>query len=456
MKLINNEVKEKKTKNKKKRKLSIQKIFNLASFTFILACCIFYGGRFLTLYLEHNKSEEVNALTDNIKEKNINNTNFKNINGDLYFEGTESNNYLKYSNLIWRIIRVNSNNTITAVLDNSITALAAGESKDFSSSYLNSWLNDQNEDYTGILQNSLNKSKEYLTHTNTCKDSINDTKNITCKDRTDDTYITVPSLSDYVNTGGQKGFINNKEFFYLANTNKENKLWYVDDDGKVGTSNGTDIIGVKPVITLKNTVSLISGDGSKDNPYIIESENGLFGSYVKLGNDIWRIYKVEEENIKLSLDSHLTLNGNEVKYKYSTSGYYHNDTKQGSLAYYLKNTYLPTLNYNNMINEVKYSNGLYSNVTNYNYKEVLKTTINTKVTTLSIGDIFLNTKNTNYFTTTGIAEDANQMYVIRDNFEIYTKVSTSNLNVVPVISINKNLLTTGEGTISSPLEVNNE
>ena len=179
MKLSNIEVKETKTKRKKKRKISIQKIFNLISFMFILACCIFYGSRFLTLYLENNRPEEIKVLADNIKDNNTDNDNFKNINGDLYFEGTEVNNYLTYSNLTWRIIRVNSNNSITLVLDNSITALAAGTTKSYSESYLNMWLNDQGKDYTGILENNLNNLNTYLTYTNTCTDTVDDTKNIT-------------------------------------------------------------------------------------------------------------------------------------------------------------------------------------------------------------------------------------------------------------------------------------
>lgn len=456
MKLNNNEVKEKKTKRKKKTKISIQKIFNIISFTFILACCIFYGTRFITLYLEHNKPEDKKVLGDNIKDNNSNNEFFKNINGDYYFEGTDNNNYLKYSNLIWRIIKVGSNNTTTLVLDNSITALAAGQNKTYDDSYINIWLNNQDKDYTGILENNLNKKNEYLTFTNTCKDKIDNTKSITCKDIIKNKLITIPSLSDYINTGGQKGFMNNEEFFYLTNNNNENKIWYVDDDGKVSTSDGTDIIGVKPVITLKTDITLLNGDGSQNNPYIIEKETGLFGSYVKLGNDIWRIYEEQETEVKLSLDSHLILNNNEVKYKYSTTGYIYNDTKQGSLAYYLKNTYLPTLEYNNIINESEYSNGIYSNTTNYDYTNVLNTKTNTKIAVLSIGDIFLNSTNTNYYTSTGISDNSTQMYVMRNNFELYTKVGTSNLNVVPVISINKDLLTIGEGTLNNPLEVSYE
>lgn len=449
---LNNEVKQ---KRKKKRKLSIQKIFNLISAMFILACCIFYGTRFTRLYLDNNKPEEIKVLADNIKDNNNENSNFKNINGDFYFEGNDVNNYLKYSNLIWRIIKVNSNDTITLVLDNSITSLAAN-SKSYTNSYINMWLNKKNKDYTGILESNLNKTNDYLTYTNTCNDTIDNTKNITCKEHIEDKLITVPSLSDYVNTGGQKGFMNNKEYYYLVNTNKEGKLWYIDENGVSNTSDSSDILGVKPVITIKKNIKLISGDGSQNNPYIIEEENGLFGSYVKLGNDLWRIYNIEEKNIKLSLDDYLTIKNNEVRYKYSTTDYHYNDTKKGSLAYYLKNTYLQTLEYKNIINEVKYPNGIYSNTTNFDYTKVLNTRVDTKIATLSIGDIVLNPTNTNYYTSTGISENSNQIYIINNNFKLVTRNATTNLKVIPVISINKDLITNGEGTIDNPLEVSYE
>lgn len=444
-----------KPRRKKRRKLSIQKIFNLISAMFILACSIFYGSRFITLYLDNNKSEDIKVLADNIKDNNSKNNNFKNISGDYYFQGNDVNNYLKYSNLRWRIIKVNTNDTVTLVLDNSITSLAAN-SKSYNNSYINMWLNKSNKDYTGILEHNLNKPNDYLTYTNTCKDIIDNTKNITCKEYIEDTLITVPSLSDYVNTGGQKGFMNNKEYYYLVNTNKEGKLWYIDENGISNTSNGSDILGVKPVITIKNNIKLISGNGSKDNPYIIEEEKGLFGSYVKLGNDIWRIYNIEQNSIKLSLDSYLTIKNNDVRYKYSTTNYYHNDTKQGNLAYYLKNTYLPTLDYKNIINEVKYSNGIYSNNTNFDYIKVLNTKVNTKVAILSIGDIIINPTNTNYYISTGISEDSNQMYVFQNNFKIITRNATTNLKIVPVISIDKNLIIGGDGTLDNPLEVSYE
>lgn len=437
---------------RRKRKLNIQKVFNLVSAMFILACCIFYGTRFIKLYIANNKVEKITVLADNIKDNNKDNELFKQINEDYYFTGESENNYVKYSNILWRIIKINNEKSVTLVADSSLTSLNPGTRTTYEKTYINKWLNKSTEDKTGILETNLNNPEKYLTYTRTCKDIVTDTKSISCKDKIEDTLITIPSIYDYVNTGGNKGFMNNEEYFYLTNMNKENKEMYIDMTGKTNYSDDTDILGIKPVITLKNTITLKEGDGTKENPYTFEEEQGLLGSYVKLDNDTWRIYSIEDNIVKLSLNDYLKVDNTEVKYKYSNNGYYHNDTKQGSLAYYLNNTYLNKLSYKDKIKETKFSNGLY-NKDNYDYTKTLKTEVDTKVSVLSIGNIFLNSKNTNYFLSTGITKDSNLVYVMQDDYKIYTKVSTTNLRIIPVISLNKDLLTKGNGSIDSPYEV---
>lgn len=443
-----------KVRKKKKTKLSIQKIFNLISGIFILTCILFYGIRFIKLYKENNKVDKVFFIADTIKENNTENTNLKNINGDFYFNGKEENNYVSYSNLLWRIIKISKDNAVTLALDNSITALAKGD-LEFNKSNIYDWLNKSEKDYTGILEKSLNDAEKYLTYTKTCIDDINDTKNITCKKQTDEIYITIPSLNDYVNTGSSKSFLNNQEYYYLINKEDNKNTWCVDKDGKISTSDGTDILGIKPVITVKNTIQIKEGNGTKDNPYTFEETNSLIGSYVKLNNDIWRVYKEENEYVKLSLDSYLKINNEEIKYKYSNKNYYHNDTISGSLAYYLNKTYLNSLSYKNILEETKFSNGIYSNIDNYDYTKTLDTKIDTKITVLSIGDIILNPLNTNYYLSSGISKDSNMVYTMQNDFKVYTKVSTTNLKVVPVIAIKKELITS-IGTKESPFEVNYE
>lgn len=435
---------------KKKRKLNWQKIFNLISFTFILACIIFYGTRFIRLYFQNNKKEEIKVLADNIKDNNEGN--LKNINSDYYFTGKEVNNYVKYSNILFRIIKINKDNSITLVSDKPITSLAKGDNNDYKTTYINNWLNNQDKENTGILEKNLNNPNKYLTYTNTCNDKIDNTKNITCKSTLADTLITLPSLYDYINTGDTKSFMNNETYYYLLNTNKDNKTWYINDNGGVTTSDNTDILGIKPVITLKSTNKLINGDGTKDNPYTFEEEQSMLGSYVKLGNDTWRVYDIDDNNLKLSLDNYLKINNEEITYKYSDKGYYHNDGKQGTLAYYLNKNYLSKLTYSSNIIEANYANGIYSNTTNYDYTKVLNKTIPTKVATLSIGNIIINSDNTNYYLSTGVDTNSNLVYVMTNDFKLYTKNATSKLKIVPVITIDKKILTSGDGSQNSPLE----
>ena len=435
---------------KKKRKLNWQKIFNLISFTFILVCIIFYGTRFIRLYLQNNKKEEIKVLADNIKDNNEGN--LKNINSDYYFTGKEVNNYVKYSNILFRIIKINKDNSITLVSDKPITSLAKGDNNDYKTTYINNWLNNQDKENTGILEKNLNNPNKYLTYTNTCNDKIDNTKNITCKSTLADTLITLPSLYDYINTGDTKSFMNNETYYYLLNTNKDNKTWYINDNGGVTTSDNTDILGIKPVITLKSTNKLINGDGTKDNPYTFEEEQSILGSYVKLGNDTWRVYDIDDNNLKLSLDNYLKINNEEITYKYSDKGYYHNDGKQGTLAYYLNKNYLSKLTYSSNIIEANYANGIYSNTTNYDYTKVLNKTIPTKVATLSIGNIIINSDNTNYYLSTGVDTNSNLVYVMTNDFKLYTKNATSKLKIVPVITIDKKILTSGDGSQNSPLE----
>ena len=260
------------------KKLNFQKLFCFISFIFILSCCLFYGTRFIKFYLESKKIEiiEKNSLAKVIKENNQENNNFKEINGNTYFINNSDNNYLLYSNLLWRIIKINSDNSITVISDHSLTSLAYGESLDYKDSYINKWLNASDKEYSGILEKQLNNIETYLQKTTTCLDIIDELDNKECQEKSNDNYISLLSTNDFVNIGNKESYIVNNEYFYLNNSNKEKEIWYVDNEGKVTTSKGKDIIGVKPVITIKANIDYISGDGKEDNPYKIENENGLF------------------------------------------------------------------------------------------------------------------------------------------------------------------------------------
>ena len=433
------------------KKLSYQKIFCFLSVIFIASCCLFYGTRFIKLYLANRKieTEEKNSLVKVVKENNTENDYFKSVNGENYFTGKTDNNYLVYSNILWRIIKLNSDNSLTIISDNAISSLAFNKNVNFKDSYIFNWLNKTENEYSGILENNLTNKDTYLQKTLSCNDSINELSNNPCKDTNTDNYFTLLSVVDYLNIGSKESYLNNSEYFYLSNKNDDGKIWYVDNEGKATLGTGFEILGVRPVTTIKSNIDYISGKGTKDDPYVIEKDNNLFGSYVKLDNDIWRIYEVNNKEIKLSLNDYIP----DFTYIYSNNSSYHNDTINNSLAYYLNHDYLNSLSYKDKINEVSWSNGYYNSTTNFDYKYSLKDTIESKVALMSVGDIYLNPNLHNYFTMTGSANKGSSVYVISDFKKLSTKSISNKLNVVPTISIDSSILTKGNGTINSPLEM---
>lgn len=435
----------------KKRKISFHKVFNLFSALFLLVCISVYGYRFTTLYLENSKAKNIKQIGDTIKENNASNKNFKNIKGDYYFVGSEVNNYVKYSNMLWRVIKVDKRGNVVIALDSSITSLAKGSSE-FTSSSIYSWLNKDDEDeFSGIFESVLNDVPQYLTYTKACVDDESDIKKITCGKFTSDTFVTIPTLLDYVNTGGSSSFLNTGSYYYLLNNGKDGSSWVVDDAGKVGNSKGDDLLGIKPVITIKRLSIIKNGDGSKAAPYEFEDGVSSFvGNYVKLGDDIWQVYAEDDNNVKLVLKSYLKVNGREVENKYSRSGYKFDVSEYGSLAYYLNNRYLNSLKYNGILEEFEFGNGVYNN---YDYKEVLKSKVKAKVGLISIGDLMFNYDIADYFLSTGTPDNLVYFYQGDGNFD--TRSSNNMFNIIPTISIKKSLILE-HGTADSPYEVKYE
>lgn len=446
----NGKNKDDKNKKKVKRVINKQKIFCFVSLIFILVCILWYGGRFVYFYLDSKKTIEnkEQILATMIIDKNFDTDNFKKINSDYYFYGDAKTNYVTYSNMLFRIVKINKNNEITLVSDSPITSLAYGLDKSFSDNYAMSWLNESHQDNTGILEKNLNNKENYLVKTNTCVDKISDIKNISCKKNDDNYYLSMLSLVDYVNTGAEASFINNGYYTYFANDNGE-EVWYVNDSGKLNTSAGDDIYGIKTVITIKSSVSLVSGDGTETSPYVIEDKTGYFGSYVKLGEDTWRVYE-DGDVLKLVLDDYLKINGENLEHIYSYNNYYHNDTKYGSLAYYLNNSYLNSLSYKDLLVTNYYSNNYYGEDNGFDYSAVIGKTVDTKVAVLSIGNPIFNSTLGDYFTSTGTGENDGTIYTIKKDATALEVYSDDDAYIVPCISIKKESLKVGSGTSSDP------
>ncbi len=435
------------SKKKRRIKLKIQKLFCFASFVFLLVCTLWYGSRAVYFYLNSKKTTDSNTtLAKTILKDNMKSNTFKKVNKEYYFYNDVKNNYLTFNNLTWRIIKITKDNKIVLILDKPITSLAYGKNKD---NYPLKWLNkDSSDDYTGILENNMENINKYLTQTESCTTTINDLKQTKCKSTNTDYYFSLLDINDYIKTGAKKSFINNGYYTYLINKS-DDEIWYLNSEGELDTSDGEEIYGIKPTITIKQNINYKNGNGQIDNPYTIEEEKSLFASYVKLDEDIYRVYNVNKDTLKLSLNDYLKINNEKIEYNYSNNNYFHNDTKNYTLAYYLNNNYYNKLSYRKLILTNYYNNYYYGDDNNFNYQDVLKKKVDTKIYTISIGDPILNDLN-NYFIATGTNENNNLIYIKESDGTVTKETVTTEKNIIPCISINKSVLTKGTGTESDP------
>jgi len=437
---------------KKKRKINYQKIFNFVSFIFIMVCIFWYGGRFVYYYLDSKETDvvEANSISLQLITANKDKETFRQVDNSYYFYEKADNNYVSYSNILWRIIKINEDGSVSLIADSVVGALAYGEEAVYQNSPVIRWLNAGDSNYSGIFENILHKKENYLIKNTTCIDSISDVNNLTCNEKNSDYYLGLLSIEDYANTGGKNSFINNERYTYLANQNAENQVWYLTQEGTLDTTDGDDVFGIRPVITLSPTLIFTSGTGTSTDPYRFSDENAFIGSYVKLGEDIWRVYEEKDGIVKLRLNDYLKVDNEVLQYAYSNNTYYHNDTKNGSLAYYLNKTYLNSLSYKDLVVENLYTNGYYGEESGYDYTSILEKTIKTKVSVPSMGEIIWNETIENYFTSTGASSTSSLVYVMKGLGAVTRKNVNSESSVVPCISILRDVLKVGTGSLEDP------
>lgn len=392
----------------------IENIFIWTSIIFLIGIVSFFSYRFIHYYrLSHNKDVISNDLYEIILDNRAI-LNLRKVDNSYYYTENNGNNYVIYSGILWRIIKL-ENNKLTLISDVPVTNL-----------YYDDVLDYLKNEFYNLLDNRL------IVDTETCIN--NDEKNGCIEKYTN--KVLLLSLDNYDIVGGINSYINNGYFTYLMNN------LYVNDSGKISDINGNDLYGIKPVITI-NSTDILNGSGTKNNPYILDRavtnlKDALVGSYVSFSNKTFRIME-NNDYAKLILDD-------VIPYELSISKY-----ENSNLYNYLNDTFYNSLDMDNLITSDWYS-GYFDN----DYSEIQKEKINCNVVIANIGDMFINDQN-NYIlmSTPRLLET---MYVIKNNGIIYEENNLKNFGVRPVFKINNDLKITGDGTKNSPYIVgeNNE
>lgn len=450
-----------------RRRLKITPVLVTLNVLVLLLIVAFYGTRMIKYYLKENgKSNDKDntvLLVDTVLKKQS----YVDLTKGLIFDeekneyrylGEVDDNYLEYSGIVYRIIGIDKDKNIKIISDKSVTMMYSGLEKGYDKSYINKWLNyDKDVPGSGVYENNIKESVNYLSSTYYCEDIIDDIKNITCDKNSTNYKISLLSLYDYYKAGGKSSFLNNGETFYLGTLNKDNHNYYITSDGEVSINEiSTKTYAVRPVITIISSSILLSGKGTKDDPYkILEIkpstlEDTTINTYVSFSNQVFKVIDNSTDATKVALNGVIKENDIDVVKSFGGKNNKYSNSKN-TVGYYLNNTYLKTLDSKNIIKSNWYIGAL--SLDNLDYSNEKNTKVNLSVGMLSLGDMFVGDINNVLTLSRGIESDQ-IINVINKEGNFYGDFITSKYNLRPALYLNNELkITGGNGTFDAPYEL---
>lgn len=267
-------------------------------------------------------------------------------NGQNYYQGNVTNNYVLFSGMLWRIVGLNEDGNIKLITDQPVGTMSC-ESKDgsFENSDIKKWLNE-------YFYNHLNKeSKKYMTDQKVCTDVIGDLSTTTCSTWSDKKYtVSLLSLPEYNLSGGGSGFGASVNGTWLLNKTNENilltymgRLFY-----PTNMVNTSSLYGVRPLIVLKKNTNIIAGNGTENNPYRIgDYKQGkkkellntrIVGEYLTYSGYSFRITEVDKTGVTAIMNGSVNLGvDNMISYQDDGDASIYDPTKKGNIGEKIEN-----------------------------------------------------------------------------------------------------------------------
>lgn len=453
--------KEKVKKTKKKKEKHIlgkgEFIFNFISLVCMIGMGIYFGYRSLYYYSKQNQQYQEEAQTLNgyiMQHVPVNYEEGDGLHHDslgYYFKGNVSNNYVSFANRIFRIIRINEDNSVKLVLDSNTAIFPWGDPVHFNESNLYFWLNKTDWEYSGYYYNTLPNVEDFLVKTSYKENTLQEGE-IVESDKEYQEYITLLGINDYVQANGMSSYLNIGKMFFLLGLNGEESNLYVEEDGSIQTCETTEGRGIRPVITLKPNTVITGGEGTKENPYVIYQgdKTNMIASYVKMGDDIWQIFYQNGDDLKLHLNGYIQENGAEKSIFYSQTNSIYDIMNAENIGYYLNHDYLGSLPYINILQPFSSYVGEISDDKGYQYATIYGEVVQSHVSLLNVFDPFFNQELSDFFRVNNTSPVGSMEYVTYSSGLLGEADVREEKHIVPVVSIKKDSIKSGTGSLSDP------
>ncbi len=444
----------KKTNKKKGSYPRGQFIFNIISLIFLLGVVGTLGVRsfyfFSKINYEMAQSDgTLGFLVKTTQEEVTEGDGLYKVNGEYFYKGLATDNYVSYSNRLFRIMKINDDDSVLLISDDNQTVLPYGDSNSYMSSSPRYYFNNiEGEENSGAYLDTLGDYDYFLERTSWVDEVVVNSEVIS-EEAYEDDYIRLLTVEDYLLAGGKDSYLFTGEYTYLMSTNDEEDNLYLNKTGEVASSASYNMYGVRPVMTISSDVEVSRGTGSVDDPYVLDKEKDetVVLDYVLLGEDKYQIIEDNNNILKLvKVESSLV-----YRYSNNTSNYV--TSERNSLAQYLNTTFYNSLSYKDYLVDCTFYNGELSDDTGYYINNLYNSSVVSKVGLSSITDIKVNSEVSDYFLINKTSQYGQMGFVHNSSGVMDFSLVDEEKLVIPSICINKDNLSDGDGTIYVPYMV---
>ena len=436
----------KKTTKKKVGYSKLEFTFNVVSL--IVAICVgfYFGARSFYYYSKQSQKLAGDALTLN---GSITSNNYVVTTGDglhqdtdgYYFKGNVYNNYVKFANRLFRVVRINNDGSVKLVSENIATEFMWGDESEYVGSNLDKWLDKTETLGTGVYLDTLPSPKDFLVKTEFNVPSFNG-KSATDGKKKLSNYVTTLTIKDYSNANGTNSYLNIKKYFWLIGTGENGDNLYVSEDGELLEASPYEAYGVRPVITLKPDTILAGGIGTLDDPFVINQGDkvNLVHSDIVIDGCNFKVFYDNGDIVKMAFTNFLVAGG--IPYgKYNTM---FDPTEKGSLAHYLNNDFYNAISFKEYLEDSYFYVGEVSPDTSLDFTNLYYNFVVSKVGMLNTFDYQVFDAD-GYYLNNHTSDVGTMAYVYHNNGLLEEVEISEARPTVPVITIKKSKIDLSKG-----------
>ena len=302
------------------------------------------AGTYKVTYSATDSLNNTNEVVRTVKVvERLKNTVNKATNKTGVYTGSNPNNYIYFSGMLFRIVDVDGDN---------VRIVAEQDVSNVNYTAIDEWL----EYYYDHI---ADESKKFVVKNKYCDMKTND-NNISsidkCDSYTKEKEVSILSAADINQATTEEGNWLRPDSISWVRNEKDNKNAYTvrnrfyNTDARYMSFDQNYNFGVRPVLTIKGSTLIEDGDGTKENPYSIGDMESAkagdklntrhSGEFVSYSGMLWRIIDIDSDNTTKVIANTTVYNGGQrvlTSYDTDSKAKIYNPKERGNVGYFISN-----------------------------------------------------------------------------------------------------------------------